>query len=277
MKFIEKLSNSWESSSSMLCIGIDPNPDRLPKHLFDNEEPYFNFAKAIIDHTHDLVCAYKFQAACYQSAGKEQQLEKSITYLRTTFPHIPIILDAKRSDIESSAEYYAAEAFVRYQADAVTVNPYMGFDTVKPFLNYQNKGIIVLCKTSNPGSKDFQELIVDGMPLYEKVATTVSEQWNSFNNCLLVVGGTWPEQLANLRKKVNTIPFLVPGIGEQNADLEQVIRAGINSNGTGLIISSSGHITYAGSGVDFAAKSRNVSLSIYNNINELRSIYNAKD
>jgi len=270
MTFIEKLTQRWHTSNSLLCIGIDPDPHHLQQLPLSTEQPFFDFARAIIDHTHKLVCAYKFQSACYQMAGREQELLRSIHYLQQHYPQIPIILDAKRGDIAISAHHYAREVFDRYRADAVTVNPYLGGDSLQPFLDYHDRGVIIVCKTSNPGSEDFQGLLVDGQPLYEKVAITASQLWNKNGNCLLVVGGTWPGELGNLRRKLPNMPFLVPGLGDQGADLQALLQAGLNDVGSGIIISSSRQIIYANSGPQFALAAQKKSETINNNINELR-------
>ncbi len=256
MKFIEKLSNIWAANNSLLCIGIDPKIDRVPSHLTEEPAPFYTFAKEIIDRTHDLVCAYKFQIAGYSATGKEQELHQSIAYVKEKYPHIPVILDAKRGDIAISSGQYAVEAFERYQADAVTVNPYMGRDSAQPFLNYREKGIIFLCKTSNSGAEEFQDLDVNGSPLFERIAQQISSTWNTFENCLLVVGGTWPKQLTSLRQSMGDMPFLVPGLGHQGADLNELIAAGITSAGTGLIISTSRQIIYADPSSSFAESAR---------------------
>lgn len=243
MSFIERLQTSQKRSRSLLCIGLDPDVQRFPAGL--GEKDIFSFNQAIIDATHDLACAYKPQVAYFSALGAEAALEKTIDYIHTHYPHIPVILDAKRGDIGSTSGQYAKEAFERYQADAVTINPYMGFDSAAPFLAYEDKGIIFLCRTSNPGATDFQDLLVDGEPLYLRVARTVAGQWNQAHNCLLVVGATWPEQMAQLRAAVGDMPFLVPGIGEQGGDLAKIMRAGQTTTGDGLILSASRAILYA--------------------------------
>ncbi|MDN2663699.1 orotidine-5'-phosphate decarboxylase [Psychromonas sp. 14N.309.X.WAT.B.A12] len=181
-----------------------------------------------------------------------------------------MILDSKRGDIGSTAEKYAVESFERYKVDAVTVNPYLGFDSAEPFINYKEKGTILLCRTSNSGANDFQELEVDGMPLYKKVASLVSDKWNYNNNCLLVVGATWPSQMSEVRSIVGDMPFLVPGVGAQGGDIEFLVKAGQTENGTGLIISSSRGVIYASDGDDFASKAREVVLKLRSEINLYR-------
>ena len=165
MNFIKKLEQCWQSSNSLLCVGLDPNWEKIPEHIKEQPEPIFEFCKAIIDATHDLVCAYKPQIAYFAGLSAEDQLLKTLNYLRSTYPHIPIILDSKRGDIGSTASMYAKEAFERFQADAVTVNPYMGHDSAQPFLDYADKGTILLCRTSNPGAKDIQDLEIEGVPI----------------------------------------------------------------------------------------------------------------
>lgn len=270
MNFIQKLNYIWEKNDSLVCVGLDPDIERIPASLRTQPDAIFEFNKAIIDATHDLVCAYKPQIAYFSAVSAEDQLEKTIQHIKNTYPHIPIILDSKRGDIGSTAEKYAAEAFGRYQADAVTINPYLGFDSAEPFLNYEEKGVIILCRTSNSGANDFQDLEVDGMPLYKKVASLVSAKWNANNNCLLVVGATWPSQMSEVRALVGDMPFLVPGVGAQGGDVESMVKAGKTKNGTGLIISSSRGVIYASEGDDFASAARDVVVKLRAEINSHR-------
>ncbi|WP_305812940.1 orotidine-5'-phosphate decarboxylase [Photobacterium leiognathi] len=267
MTFLNKLENAWSKNQSLLCIGLDPLQDKFPSHLRENVEQVFEFNKQIIDATHDLVCAYKPQMAHFASMGAEEQLEKTIKYIQKEHPHIPIILDAKRGDIGSTAEKYAHEAFVRYGVDAVTVNPYLGSDSITPFTNYKDKGTILLCRTSNKGAEDLQDLEVDGEALYLKIARKIGEDWNENKNCLAVVGATWPEQMKAVRQILPITVFLVPGIGSQGGNVEEMILAGKDSKGRGLIISSSRAIIYASNEVDFAMKSREVAMKFRNEIN----------
>lgn len=267
MTFLNKLENAWSKNQSLLCIGLDPIQDKFPSHLRENVEQVFEFNKQIIDATHDLVCAYKPQIAHFASIGAEEQLEKTIKYIQKEHPHIPIILDAKRGDIGSTAEKYAHEAFVRYGVDAVTVNPYLGSDSIAPFTNYKDKGTILLCRTSNKGAEDLQDLEVDGEALYLKVARKIGEDWNENKNCLAVVGATWPEQMKAVRQILPNTVFLVPGIGSQGGNVEEMLLAGKDSKGRGLIISSSRAILYASNEVDFAMKSREVAMKFRDEIN----------
>ena len=270
MKFIEQLQNIWSKHNSLVCVGLDPILSRIPPHLGGDHAAIYEFNRAIIDATHDLVCAYKPQIAYFTAISAELQLERTIKYIKTTYPHIPVILDAKRGDIGSTAEMYAVEAFERYQADAVTINPYLGFDSVEPFLNYSDKGIILLCRTSNSGAGDLQDLKVDGVPLYEQVAHMVAEKWNFNNNCLLVVGATWPQQMTRIREIVGELPFLVPGVGAQGGDVEQMVKAGQSADGTGLIISSSRGILYAGNDAAYTEAARREAMSLRDTINRFR-------
>ncbi|MCG7499669.1 orotidine-5'-phosphate decarboxylase [Vibrio sp. Of7-15] len=270
MSFIKKLEQSWKKSNSLLCIGLDPDINKMPERFKHQHNAFFNFNKAIIDSTHDLVCAFKPQMAYFSSESAEQQLEQTIHYIKTAYPHIPVILDAKRGDIGSTATMYAREAFERYDADAVTINPYMGSDSAQPFLQYQERGVIFLCRTSNSGAKDIQDLEVSGQPLYEKVASLIANEWNTNRNCLLVVGATWPSQMARIRSLVGNMPFLVPGVGAQGGDVEAIIKAGQTSDGTGLIISSSRAILYADASENFAHAARAEALRLRDEINQHR-------
>jgi len=255
----------------MLCVGFDPDPKRIPASLADKPEPIFEFCKAIADATADLVCAFKPQIAYFASQGAEAQLEKLIAHLKTHYPHIPVILDAKRGDIGSTAEHYALEAFERYGADAVTVNPYMGFDSIEPYLRYPEKGVIVLCRTSNPGGSDLQFLqnASSGEPLYIEVAKLAASKWNNSGQIGLVVGATFPEEIAKVRNLVGDMPLLIPGIGAQGGDIEATVKAGsvTQKPGTGMIINSSRAILYASSGEDFAQAARKVALSTRDALN----------
>ncbi|RBP53808.1 orotidine-5'-phosphate decarboxylase [Arenicella xantha] len=270
MTFIEKLEARWEQTNSLLCVGLDPTLKRIPAHLQEHSEPIYQFCRAIVDATHDLVCAYKPQIAYFAGLTAEDQLQKTIDYIRYNYPHIPVILDSKRGDIGSTAEMYAAEAFDRYQAHAVTVNPYMGRDSAQPFLDRADKGTILLCRTSNPGAGDLQDLDVGGLPLYEKLAGMITNEWNTNNNCSLVVGATWPEQMARLREITGDMPFLVPGVGAQGGDVKALVEAGQRRDGKGLMINSSRGVIYAGNGYDFMDKAREVAIETRDLINQYR-------
>lgn len=256
MLFIERLNQVATKNKTFLCVGLDTDSSKIPEFLQKNKDSLYVFNKEIIDATADLVSSYKPQFAYYAAQGAELQLEKTIHYIKDKYPHIQVILDSKRGDIDATATQYAKESFDRYQADAVTVNPYMGFDTIKPFADYKEKGVFVLCKTSNPSSNDFQNLKIDGQFLYQRVAAKCIQEWNKNQNIGLVVGATFPEELKSLRTQGENIPFLVPGVGAQGGDLEKVLTQGLNQKGQGLVINSSRGIIYAGQGQDFQQKAR---------------------
>ena len=263
--FNQQLQSAWASQGSMLCIGFDPDPKRLPLSLQGKPEGIFEFCRDIADATADLVCAFKPQFAYFASQRAEAQLEKLIRHLKDKYPHIPVILDSKRGDIGSTADHYALEAFERYGADAITVNPYMGFDTIEPYLKHAGKGVIVLCRTSNPGGSDLQFLNISpkGEPLYLHIAKLAATQWNSSGQIGLVVGATFPEEISKVRAIVGEMPLLIPGIGAQGGDIEATVKAGSipGKPGAGMIINSSRAILYASSGNDFALAARNVAQS----------------
>lgn len=250
--FHENLARRWHQANTLLCVGLDPEPAKFPRHLAGAPDAVFAFCRAIVDAAAPYVCAFKPQIAHFAAIGAEAALERLTAHIHAAHPGIPVILDSKRGDIGSTAQHYANEAFERYGADAVTVNPYLGRDSAQPFLDRADKGVIVLCRTSNPGSGQFQDLLVDGLPLYRHVARKVAGEWNGNGNCALVVGATWPDELAQVRADAGGLPFLVPGIGAQGGDVEAVMRSGATADGTGLILSSSRAILYAGAGEDFA-------------------------
>jgi len=240
----------------MLCVGLDPDPARLPSHLDGSPDAVFQFCREIVDATADVVCAFKPQFAFFASQRAEAALERLCTYIRETYPDVVLVLDAKRGDIGSTAEHYAREAFDRYGAQMVTVNPYLGLDSVEPYLRYDANGVFVLCRTSNAGGSDFQSLLVDGEPLYERVARVVGHEWSALGACGLVVGATYPDELRRVRAIVGDLPILVPGIGAQGGDLEATVAAGADSSGYGMLVSSSRAVLYASSGRDFADAAR---------------------
>lgn len=239
----------------MLCVGLDPDPSRLPASLAGAPDATEIFCKAIIDATADLVCSFKPQIAYFASQGAEAALTTICHYIRETYPDITLILDAKRGDIGSTAEHYAREAFDRYGAHAVTVNPYLGTDSVEPFFEHGG-GVIALCRTSNPGGDDFQSLVADGKPLYAHVAERVANEWSKLGDCGLVVGATYPTELAEVRSIAPDLPLLVPGVGAQGGDAATVVEHGANASHSGLIVNSSRAVLYASSGSDFAEAAR---------------------
>jgi orotidine-5'-phosphate decarboxylase len=299
MSFYQRLNAAWDRSGSMLCVGLDPDVSRFPTSMRGSVDAIEDFCKAIVDATGDLVCAFKPQIAYFAAVGAEKQLENICEYIRARFPDVVLILDAKRGDIGDTAALYAREAFSRYGADAVTVNPYLGTDSLEPFLATPGKGTIVLCRTSNAGSSEFQSLEVDGEPIYLRVARTAAAKWRSIGECALVVGATYPEELARVRAIIGDMPILVPGIGAQGGDINAVVRAGTtrpsssaSSQATtsaaatspisstvsqsadapaishrGLIINSSRAILYATDGANFATAARETVLATRTAIN----------
>jgi orotidine-5'-phosphate decarboxylase len=238
----------------MLCVGLDPDPSRFPVALDGAPDAIERFCTAIVDATADLVCAFKPQIAHFAAQRAEDQLERICEHIRTEYPDVVLVLDAKRGDIGSTARFYAREAFERYGADAVTVNPYLGTDSVVPFL--EHGGVIALCRTSNTGAGELQDLDVGGAPLFVRVAQMVADQWSPHGDCGLVVGATFPGQLAEVRGVTGDLPILVPGVGAQGGDLEASIGAGRTVDGRGLMISSSREILYASADDDFADAAR---------------------
>jgi orotidine-5'-phosphate decarboxylase len=254
LKFSERLDRAHAAADSLVCVGLDPDLARLPDDLRSDREPLLAFNRRIVDATHDLCVAYKPQIAFYSALGKEAELAASIRYIRERAPAALVILDAKRGDIGNTAEAYAREAFERYDADAVTVNPYMGEDAVLPFLARPERGAVLLCRTSNPGGHDFQDLLVDGLPLYRRVAQRAATRWNRHGNLMLVVGATRPQEMAELRRAHPELSFLVPGIGAQGGDLEGILSVGLDAGGKGLLVSSSRAVIYAGGGTSTAIR-----------------------
>jgi len=270
MTFIKQLAAAWQKNNSLLCVGLDPDPAKFPAHLRGRDDAIFGFCADIVDATANLVCAFKPQIAYFAARRAEDQLEALIAHIHEKHPGIPVILDAKRGDIGSTAEQYAVEAFERYQADAVTVNPYMGRDSVEPYLAYSDKGVILLCRTSNPGGSDLQFLETNGEKLYERVARLASHEWNTSGQISLVVGATFPAEIARVRAIVGEVPLLVPGIGAQGGDIEATVKAGRTANATGLMINSSRAILYAGKDEGFAAAARQVARETRDTINQYR-------
>ena len=270
--FIDQLSAAWTTNNSLLCVGLDPDLDRLPATFSRDAAGVLDFCKAIVDATADLACAFKPQIAYFAALRAEPELEQLCAYIRARYPHLPIILDAKRGDIGATGHQYAREAFDRYGADAVTVSPYMGFDSIEPYLAWPDRGVIVLCRTSNPGGSDLQFLDVGGRPLYQHVAQLVAQKWNRHGQCALVVGATFPEEIAQVRALVGDMPLLIPGVGAQGGDVEATVRSGKTASGAGMMINSSRAILYAApqEGEDFAAAARRVATETRDAINAFR-------
>lgn len=270
MNFKEKLLKIARKNNSLLCVGLDVDKGKMPKFLFEkNKDPYFEFNKSIINATKELVCAYKLNMAFYEVLGKEgfDLLEKTIEYIPK---NIVIILDGKRNDIGNTARKYAQSLFETLNADAATVNPYLGFDGVKPFVEYKNKCSFILCRTSNSSARDFQDIKSKDIPLYQTVANKIRD-WNSYGNCGAVVGATYPDELKIIREILGEdIPILVPGIGVQGGDVESTVKHGTNKEGEMAIIVSSRSIIYAGKDEDFAEKARDVASNLRDEINKYR-------
>ncbi len=271
MSFMQALRNRWTQADSLVCVGLDPEPAKFPARFAGDADAVFAFCRDIVDATAPYVCSFKPQIAHFAALGAEDALQRLIAHIHAAHPGIPVILDSKRGDIGSTAQHYASEAFDRYAADAVTVNPYLGRDSVQPFLDRADRGVVILCRTSNPGAGDLQDLVIDGRPLYQHVAQKVAREWNTHGNCSLVVGATWPEQLREVRAIVGDgVPFLVPGVGAQGGDVQAVVSNAKSSDGTGLIVSSSRAILYASSGDDYAEAAAQATRALRDDINRHR-------
>ncbi|CAN5396155.1 orotidine-5'-phosphate decarboxylase [soil metagenome] len=250
MRFDQAIAARSRQSATALCVGLDPDPARLPAGL-SGEAGIYEFCRAIVDATADYAVAFKPQIAYFAAAGAEAALEQLIGHIHARHPGIPVVLDAKRGDIGSTAEMYARELFERYRADSITVSPWLGHDSVVPYTDYADRGVFILCRTSNPGGADLQNLVVDGQPMYLRVARLVAEEWNGNGNCGLVVGATVPREIAAVRAVAPTLPLLVPGIGAQGGDVDAAV--GACGRSAPLLINSSRAILYASRGDDFAA------------------------
>ncbi|HEX2543385.1 MAG TPA: orotidine-5'-phosphate decarboxylase [Ramlibacter sp.] len=263
MTFLEMLQGAQDRNGSMLCVGLDPEPTRFPAGLKDDAGRIFDFCARIVDATGDLAIAFKPQIAYFAAHRAESQLEDLMRHVRANFPHVPVILDAKRGDIGSTAEQYAREAFERYGADAVTLSPFMGFDSVQPYLKHREKGAFLLCRTSNPGGDDLQNqrlASIEGQPLlYEHVARLAQGDWNLNGQLGLVVGATYPAEVQRVRAIAPTLPLLIPGVGAQGGDAVATVKAGWRADGP-IVVNSSRAILYASSGEDFAAAARREAL-----------------
>jgi orotidine-5'-phosphate decarboxylase len=268
MTFLDMLNAAEHQNTSMLCVGLDPEPTKFPDHIKGDSNKIYDFCAAIVDATADLVNSFKPQIAYFAAHRAEGQLERLMEHMRRVAPHVPIILDAKRGDIGSTAEQYAIEAFERYGADAVTLSPFMGWDSVAPYLKFHGKGAFLLCRTSNPGGDDLQNqrlASVEGQPkMYEHIAQLAQGPWNLNGQLGLVVGATYPKEIERVRELAPTLPLLIPGVGAQGGDAVATVKAGlrvVNGVTTGpIIVNSSRAILYASSGKDFAEQARAVAL-----------------
>ena len=272
MNFLTMLRTAQQQNASLLCVGLDPEPSHFPDHIHGDANKIYDFCAAIVDATADLAIAFKPQIAYFAAHRAEGQLERLMEHIRRVAPQVPIILDAKRGDIGSTAEQYAIEAFERYGADAVTLSPFMGFDSVQPYLKHHDKGAFLLCRTSNPGGDDLQNqrlASVPGQPkMYEHIAGLAQGPWNFNGQLGLVVGATYPEEIERVRELAPTLPLLIPGVGAQGGDAIATVKAGLRQKNTAtgsettgpIIVSSSRAILYASKGQDFAATARKVAM-----------------
>ena len=303
MTFQEKLNAIVKKNNSLVCVGLDSDVNKIPEHLKSKENAVFEFNKAIVDATHDLVCAYKPNSAFYEARGEEgiRDLKMTFNYINNKYPEVFTIIDAKRADIGNTNDGYAKYAFDFLKADGITLHPYLGREAMGPFLQREDKVSIILCRTSNPGAGEFQDIVISnevrdlategsvnkkknasldfspparndkGVKLYQYVASQVAKEWNKNNNCMLVVGATYPQELAKVRKIVgDEMTLLVPGIGAQGGDVEKTVKAGLNSKGAGMIINSSRGIIFASSGPDFAEVARQEAKKLKEEINKYR-------
>ena len=275
MDFRAQLGITEAQNDSMLCVGLDPDPARFPGAWRGDAARIFDFCSAIVDATRDLVIAFKPQIAYFAAQRAEAQLERLIAHIHAVAPAVPVILDAKRGDIGSTAEQYAIEAFERYHADAVTLSPFMGFDSIEPYLRYAGKGAILLCRTSNPGGADLQgQTLADGATLYEHIARLAQTEWNRGGQLALVVGATYPAEIERVRALAPTLPLLIPGIGAQGGDAAATVRAGWRGHDgrttAPIIVSSSRAVLYASGGADFAVAARQAALDARDALNRAR-------
>jgi len=278
MTFLDMLSQAERQHQSMLCVGLDPDPAKFPDHWRGDASKIYDFCAAIIDATADQCMAFKPQIAYFAAHRAEDQLERLMAYLRAQAPQVPVILDAKRGDIGSTAEQYAKEAFERYGADAVTLSPFMGRDSVQPYLRYSGKGAFLLCRTSNPGGDDFQNQALAALPgqprLYEHIAQLAQTAWNDNGQLGLVVGATYPLELARVRALAPTLPLLIPGVGAQGGDATATVRAawrGSATQTTGtIVVNASRSVLYADSGAKFAQAARQEAMALRQSLQAAR-------
>ena len=272
MGFCHMLQRAQQARDSMLCVGLDPEPARFPHAWRGDAARIFDFCAAIVEATHDLVCAFKPQIAYFAAQRAEDQLERLIDHIHRVAPGVPVILDAKRGDIGATAEQYAREAFERYRADALTLSPFMGFDSIEPYLRYEGKGLILLCRTSNAGGSELQaQRLASGELLYEHIARLAAGPWNRQGQLGLVVGATYPHEIARVRALAPTLPLLIPGIGAQGGDAEATVRAGWRPDGP-IIVSSSRASLYAAPGADFAAAARDAATATRRQLDAARGV-----
>ena len=276
MSFIRQILQAEQAHHSLLCVGLDPEPAKFPGAWRGDPSRIFDFCAAIVDATQDLALAFKPQIAYFAAHRAEDQLERLIQHIHRAAPQVPVILDAKRGDIGSTAEQYAIEAFERYQADAVTLSPFMGFDSIEPYLAYPDKGIFLLCRTSNPGGSDLQaQPLASGELLFEHVARLAAGPWNRTGQLGLVVGATYPNEIKRVRELAPTLPLLIPGVGAQGGDAQATVQAGWRAtpgHTTGpILVNASRAVLYASATDDFAQAARQAALGIRQALNAARS------
>lgn len=266
MNAIEKYNQRVDRVNSLLCVGMDSDINRLPNGAAQTQYPQRDFNYHIIDETVEYAAAYKFNIAFYEARGEQgiAELKASVQFLHDTYPDVLAICDAKRSDIGNTSAAYAQAIFDYLGFDAVTLNPYLGRTALQPFLEYEDKGCIILCRTSNQGSGEFQNLLIDNTPMWQIVAQKVSNEWNDNNNCMLVIGANHPQELQQVRDIVGNMTLLIPGIGAQGGDIQAVMQNGLNSKNKGLIISSS-------RGIIFNANPKIAAQTLRDQINEFRT------
>jgi orotidine-5'-phosphate decarboxylase len=266
---MDLLKHRWVERDTMLCVGLDPDVERLPEQLAACRDRLYRFCTGIVDATADLVCAFKPQIAYFSARGAEDDLARLISYIHDRYPEIPVILDAKRGDIGATARLYAIEAFERYGADAVTVNAYLGEESLTPYLAYPGRGVVVLCRTSNEGSAWLQDYPSEH-PVYLRIASA-ARRWDN-GNIMLVAGATYPDDLKRIREAAGDVPLLVPGIGAQGGDLPAVLAVGLDSQRHGLVINASRSILYAGSGESYGDAARAAALALRDEIRRLHHL-----
>ena len=275
MNFIARIGRAERSNDSLLCIGLDPDPARFPDPWANDASRIFDFCRAIVDATHDLAIAFKPQIAYFAAQRAEDQLERLIAHIHAVAPNVPVILDAKRGDIGSTAQQYAVEAFERYQADALTLSPFMGLDSIEPYFDSPDKGLFLLCRTSNPGGSDLQgQALASGEALFEHIARLAQGRWNRHHQLGLVVGATFPAELTRVRELAPDLPLLIPGVGAQGGDAEATVRCAWRAQEgrttAPILVNSSRAILYASRGADFAAAARRAALDAREVLNRSR-------
>ena len=272
MNFQDKLNNIIEKNNSLVCVGLDSDISNMPDEFKQRENAQYEFNKAIIDATHDYVCCYKPNSAFYEANGIKgiKELKQTCDYIRGIYPNIPIIIDAKRGDIGNTNNGYAKFVFDYLMADAITVIPYFGIEALAPYFAYDTKGVIIGCHSSNPGAKEFQELEINGKPLYHIVAQEIMKQYGNNPNCMIFMGATYPQELGTIRTIIKDMTILAPGVGAQEGAVEKAVKAGLNSKKSGLLINSSRGIIFASKGDDFAEKAREETQKLRDKINEYR-------